>query len=1022
MAQYDGSIRIKTEITTKQAEVQLSTLQNRIVKTADTIESLRSKMDALKGAKIPTKEYTKLQNELDDSVKKYEELDEQVKTFQKIGMDTKSTPFRKAQDEAQELYMKIEDIRGDMFELEEAGKAFTLGSDTEEYAKLGQQLQYAENNMDVLVQKEEILRLKNRNLQDSYISLGKIARNAFSSIGKFLNKVNFYITTFSKRIKELAQKHLPLLKKQTQKTKNALSYFGGRLKSIALSLLIFNQITKIFREITNGIKEGFGNLYKDNEKFKKSIDELRASVLTLKNAFAAAFRPIVDTAIPYIKKVVDYINDLLDMFGQFVAALAGQKTYTKAIRQTAETFEDAKDAAEGYLSPLDEINKYETSKKSDESENGIMFEEIPISKNFENIAEKVKSIANDIKNVLGDLFKPISQAWNRDGKFVMDSWKYALGEVWDLIKSIGSDFLKVWQQENTVKIFENLLHIIGNIGLIVGNLARNFREAWKENETGLHILENIRDIILKIVENVRHAVEATVEWSNKLNFTPILEAFERFTKSLIPVADALSGILTDFYEKVLLPLSKWTIEKGLPELLDVFTAFNEKVDWQALRDNLAEFWEHLEPFAETVGEGLIIFIERVSDALAGFLNSQEFKNFLVTVENWMDNVTPDEVANALENIAKALVTLKIALIGYKAISAITGFLTTITKFLSFFGVGGGAAGAASGLSSIGSAIAGWAPHIVVGLAIVDVLKKIKELMEGKFDTSNWDFLDWISNTVRTAVNGWKSEFEGFKISLELWWQDTWLSNEIWKFDQWWEEKVAPWFTKEKWDKLWENVKSATVEKWNEIKTTISEKVDDIKKKTDELKEKFNSFRESTKSTFDSIKEKIGSNIDSIKDKLSSFIDKMKEAIQAVKDFFSSGFDKIKSSVSGMFGSSGDNSSYSAARKIAYPSQTVAALSNFDIPGYATGQVIPRTMKQHLAVLGDNSEETEVVSPLSTMKQALKEAMAEMGGIGGSGNIKVQVLLDKKVVGETMVSYGKIQQMSTGSNPFLLGTT
>lgn len=54
MAQYDGSIRINTKIDSKEASSQLMTLENRIVKTADNISSLRSKMDSLKDAKIPT--------------------------------------------------------------------------------------------------------------------------------------------------------------------------------------------------------------------------------------------------------------------------------------------------------------------------------------------------------------------------------------------------------------------------------------------------------------------------------------------------------------------------------------------------------------------------------------------------------------------------------------------------------------------------------------------------------------------------------------------------------------------------------------------------------------------------------------------------------------------------------------------------------------------------------------------------------------------------------------------------------
>lgn len=51
----------------------------------------------------------------------------------------------------------------------------------------------------------------------------------------------------------------------------------------------------------------------------------------------------------------------------------------------------------------------------------------------------------------------------------------------------------------------------------------------------------------------------------------------------------------------------------------------------------------------------------------------------------------------------------------------------------------------------------------------------------------------------------------------------------------------------------------------------------------------------------------------------------------------------------------------------------------EIPRLATGTVVPANYGNFLAVLGDNKRETEVVSPLSTIKKAVAEAMAESGG-------------------------------------------
>lgn len=51
----------------------------------------------------------------------------------------------------------------------------------------------------------------------------------------------------------------------------------------------------------------------------------------------------------------------------------------------------------------------------------------------------------------------------------------------------------------------------------------------------------------------------------------------------------------------------------------------------------------------------------------------------------------------------------------------------------------------------------------------------------------------------------------------------------------------------------------------------------------------------------------------------------------------------------------------------------------EIPHLAQGTVVPANYGNFLAVLGDNKRETEVVSPLSTIKKAVADALAENGG-------------------------------------------
>ena len=140
----------------------------------------------------------------------------------------------------------------------------------------------------------------------------------------------------------------------------------------------------------------------------------------------------------------------------------------------------------------------------------------------------------------------------------------------------------------------------------------------------------------------------------------------------------------DFYTQVLLPLSKWALEDGLPDLLDVLTDFVKKVDWEGLRKNFSNLWDSLEPFAETVGEGLIIFLGRVSDLVANFLNSDELEDFLDHLADWMDSVEPEDVADAIEWLAKALISLKVALTAVNAVVAVSKLILKYIKENGFF--------------------------------------------------------------------------------------------------------------------------------------------------------------------------------------------------------------------------------------------------------------------------------------------------------------------------------------------------
>lgn len=90
---------------------------------------------------------------------------------------------------------------------------------------------------------------------------------------------------------------------------------------------------------------------------------------------------------------------------------------------------------------------------------------------------------------------------------------------------------------------------------------------------------------------------------------------------------------------------------------------------------------------------------------------------------------------------------------------------------------------------------------------------------------------------------------------------------------------------------------------------------------------------------------------------------------------------------------------------------------FHLPRLASGTVVPPRAGEFAAILGDNNRETEVVSPLSTIKQALLEAMRE-GGMGAGGDIQITLNLDGKTVYDTIVKRNQMTKKQTGKNPLL----
>lgn len=589
--------------------------------------------------------------------------------------------FKKVQNEIQKVKKQYEELV----------KSIQLKSQTISF--YGASSDFKKKQAELAALREDYQRLINKQKEMSILRFdSKGFTDGIAKLQGFVSKTSNTLGRINKKINEFGRKLLSLVA-PTQKARAALRGLDITNASLAKSLLRTTKMLKLMivrmalRGVIDGVKTGMQNLAMYSDETNASLSLLMNSLNQLKNSFAAAVAPILNAFAPALNKIIQLCIKAVNAINQVISALLGNGTWIRAKKLT----DNYRDSIGGAASEAKELNKQLqgfdklnnlTTSKSGGGGGGAsttapedMFETVDIEDKWKDLADKIKSI-------LSKIFDPLKEAWKRAGDFVMKSWKFALEEVWKLIKTIAKDFLEVWNEEATIQILENILYIIGDIGQVIGYLAQGFREAWEENDTGLQILQNIRDIIGVIVENILHAADATVEWAQNLDFSPLLTKIEEWTESLVPVFDSLSGIVTDFYETVLLPLAKWTLEQGLPDLLQVFIDFNEKVDWEKLRTNLKTLWEHVEPFAETIGEGLIIFVRDISDALANFINSQEFEDFLTKIEEWMDNVSAEDVANTLKDIATGIIALKVATATFSALSPAIDVIKSLVSVLS----------------------------------------------------------------------------------------------------------------------------------------------------------------------------------------------------------------------------------------------------------------------------------------------------------------------------------------------------
>lgn len=214
-----------------------------------------------------------------------------------------------------------------------------------------------------------------------------------------------------------------------------------------------------------------------------------------------------------------------------------------------------------------------------------------------------------------------------------------------------------------------------------------------------------------------------------------------------------------------------------------------------------------------------------------------------------------------------------------------------------------------------------------------------------------------------------------------------FGNEV---KNWWNTNLARFFTREYWQEKFNNIRDRCTSFKNTIKNGVSNLVSNISSSAADL---WNKITSGASRMWDSIK-------NSGRDRLNGIISLVERCINTVVNKANRISWNIPDWVPGIGG-----------KKFGFNLPTVS------IPRLATGTVVPRNYGEYTAILGDNKREPEVVSPLSTMKQAVREVMNELGGDNSRPiSISIYTTLDGKVVGQSVIEYHNGVVRRTGKTP------
>lgn len=565
----------KTKIALDKQVNAFSALNQQYERQQQKIDQLKQKLEDLSRQKIETEEYKNLNSEIKKTEVALDRAIEKQIRFVETGGNIKSRVFQAMEYDIDQLNAKLDEAKVKKKTLEESGGAYkaadtsalqaTIGAEQEKLNQMGNRLATSIDALNAKLQelkeKEEAAADSTGNLAESEKNLINVTDRLKQAAGRAGQKI--------KGIAALAGKGIVAIKNLGGQSDYARMSLG---KMLATSIL-FSTVFRIISAVTNGVKTGFTNLAQYSDQANTSISSLMTSLTYLKNSFATAFDPVLSVVAPILTTFINMIARAVTYVGMFFAALTGQKSFIKAVpvqedfaaglsdtasnaKDAAEGLKDAAKAADDYLSPLDEINRYETDKDAGSSGGGggtggvpgytppsasEMFEEVPIDSAIKDFADKIKALiaaqdwdglgellASKINSVLAKVDDAISWEkvgpkityfvnaftqtfnslvrninWELMGKTVGDGINTIVNTLLLLItgidwKLLGSSFARGMNSLVDTVNWWNLGNLIGQKFMIAWNMFYGFVTTLNWSQVGFALANGINGAIAAI--------------------------------------------------------------------------------------------------------------------------------------------------------------------------------------------------------------------------------------------------------------------------------------------------------------------------------------------------------------------------------------------------------------------------------------------------------------------------------------------------------------------------------------------